>query len=155
MKRLDEIVGTVEGVNGTKGEFEFHLTLREVKHVRRCLRHYCHIHPPIKKGDTLQSDLLKKFLMFGKRKGRQGAGLKKKLRERSKYVCNVEGCNVRNNLIADHIIPLSEGGADSINNLQWLCKKHNEEKNLMWRIAIKEKELDVLRNELNILRRSK
>ena len=41
------------------------------------------------------------------------------------YVCNHPDCEEREFLTVDHIYPLSRGGGDEIDNLQFLCKAHN------------------------------
>lgn len=37
-------------------------------------------------------------------------------------------CGACYDLTIDHILPISRGGRTTINNLQLLCKRHNEEK---------------------------
>lgn len=41
--------------------------------------------------------------------------------------CVVPGCS-RTDLTRDHIVPLSRGGTDYINNIQPLCRSHNSKK---------------------------
>ena len=41
------------------------------------------------------------------------------------YKCSYQGCDSKENLHIDHILPLSKGGTDEIKNLQFLCGKHN------------------------------
>jgi len=45
-----------------------------------------------------------------------------------KYVCSSPECLADSNLHVDHIIPLSKGGADDVENLQFLCRRHNSKK---------------------------
>jgi len=44
------------------------------------------------------------------------------------YVCSHSGCEEREFLTADHIYPLSKGGGDNVDNLQFMCGIHNSEK---------------------------
>lgn len=47
----------------------------------------------------------------------------------SEYICNHPGCEIDEDLTIDHIYPLSRGGDDSVENLQFLCRSHNSSKN--------------------------
>lgn len=44
------------------------------------------------------------------------------------YVCTVANCKENQDLTIDHIVPLSKGGTDNLNNLQFMCKWHNSSK---------------------------
>lgn len=44
------------------------------------------------------------------------------------YVCASRGCGVTEELTIDHVFPLSRGGLDELNNLQFLCRTHNSRK---------------------------
>ena len=44
------------------------------------------------------------------------------------YICSHPQCGEMRSLHVDHIFPLSKGGGDELNNLQFLCHKHNSEK---------------------------
>jgi 5-methylcytosine-specific restriction endonuclease McrA len=46
--------------------------------------------------------------------------------ERDGYQC--ARCGSQDNLTIDHIVPLSKGGSDDLDNLQLLCKTHNSSK---------------------------
>lgn len=46
--------------------------------------------------------------------------------ERDGYRCSE--CGAHQDLTIDHIIPLSRGGDDSLDNLRWLCRSHNSQK---------------------------
>lgn len=50
----------------------------------------------------------------------------KKLMIKYKFQC--VHCNCKENLTIDHIIPVSKGGKDDIENLQILCKSCNSKK---------------------------
>ena len=50
--------------------------------------------------------------------------------KRDKGMCQFPGCDKKDNLHFDHIIPISKGGTSiSIKNIQLMCAKHNLEKN--------------------------
>jgi len=44
------------------------------------------------------------------------------------YICTVEGCEISKELTVDHVIPLSKGGSDKVENLQFMCLSHNSSK---------------------------
>jgi len=44
------------------------------------------------------------------------------------YVCAIDGCPVSEDLTIDHVLALSRGGADELENLRFLCQPHNSEK---------------------------
>lgn len=44
------------------------------------------------------------------------------------YICKAEGCGISEALTLDHIEPLSRGGSDDLENLQFLCRSHNSQK---------------------------
>lgn len=48
--------------------------------------------------------------------------------DRDGYVCKHPGCDSQDELTIDHIIPLSRGGTDELDNLRLLCRRHNAEK---------------------------
>lgn len=45
-----------------------------------------------------------------------------------KYVCAASECSITDDLTIDHVIPLSRGGSDDLENLQFLCRPHNSTK---------------------------
>jgi len=45
---------------------------------------------------------------------------------RDGYKCRV--CQTTDQLTIDHIVPVSKGGNDDLDNLQWLCQSHNSQK---------------------------
>ena len=45
------------------------------------------------------------------------------------YVCVFEDCMEDEDLTVDHKIPLSRGGGDELENLQFMCRSHNSQKN--------------------------
>jgi 5-methylcytosine-specific restriction endonuclease McrA len=44
------------------------------------------------------------------------------------YVCAEAACGVHVGLTVDHVIPLSRGGTDELQNLRFLCRSHNSKK---------------------------
>lgn len=44
------------------------------------------------------------------------------------YVCAQPNCGRRADLTIDHITPLSRGGVDDVENLQFMCRSHNSQK---------------------------
>lgn len=52
--------------------------------------------------------------------------VRRKVMERDKYRCLK--CGTHKDLQVDHIVPVTKGGADDIDNLQTLCRKCNYEK---------------------------
>jgi hypothetical protein len=44
------------------------------------------------------------------------------------YCCAESGCPVTTDLTIDHIVPLSRGGTDDLDNLRFLCRPHNSAK---------------------------
>lgn len=54
--------------------------------------------------------------------------LKTLLSERDGMICLWPGCKCTENLVIDHIVPLSKNGSDELGNLQLLCARHNSMK---------------------------
>jgi len=46
----------------------------------------------------------------------------------TQYFCAVTGCEECVDLTIDHIVPLSKGGSDDLENLQFMCRPHNSSK---------------------------
>ncbi|WP_428409623.1 HNH endonuclease [Hyphococcus sp.] len=44
------------------------------------------------------------------------------------YVCYHDDCSVHVDLTIDHIVPLSHGGTDELNNLRFACRRHNSQR---------------------------
>ena len=44
------------------------------------------------------------------------------------YVCAHPDCTSQEDLTIDHIVPVSRGGTDELDNLRFLCRKHNSMK---------------------------
>ena len=145
MQNKDENIGKVEGLNGSNMRFDFDLSLREVKHIRRCLKQYEHINPPFN-DDGLQQGLVDKFMKFGRRKGRRKIFLSP-----TGAVCSWPGCKEHKNLTKDHVTPLSADGTNKIDNIKWLCVRHHEMKNLQHRIIIKEEQIKVFKKKFKEL----
>jgi len=47
---------------------------------------------------------------------------------RDGYVCSQADCEVLTDLTIDHVVPVSKGGTDALENLRWLCRPHNSTK---------------------------
>jgi len=64
-----------------------------------------------------------------KKKRRQITGYKKTFEEvKMRYNFRCCNCQTDKNLTLDHIIPVSKGGGDNIDNLQVLCRSCNSKK---------------------------
>lgn len=76
-------------------------------------------------------DEIKHRLYKNKRKVRS-CYLPKQIRQeilrKYKFTCQNNTCNAKENLTIDHIIPVSKGGTDAIENLTILCKSCNSRK---------------------------
>lgn len=46
----------------------------------------------------------------------------------TEYACAYPECDADEGLTVDHILPLSQGGSDDLENLQFLCRSHNSQK---------------------------
>ena len=55
--------------------------------------------------------------------------LRRLAREALDYRC--QGCGTEGSLQLDHIVPVTEGGADTLENLQWLCPECHRQKTLV------------------------
>ena len=51
---------------------------------------------------------------------------KRAVRKRAKNSCHYPGCNSKYGLEIDHIHPVSAGGKGNLENLQLLCREHNQ-----------------------------
>lgn len=47
---------------------------------------------------------------------------------RDGYKCAHHHCTSQDDLTIDHIMPVSKGGTDDLDNLRFLCRQHNSEK---------------------------
>lgn len=54
--------------------------------------------------------------------------LRRLAREALDYRC--QDCGGEGSLQLDHIVPVAEGGADTLDNLQWLCPECHRQKTL-------------------------
>ena len=61
------------------------------------------------------------------RKGDFSPHIKKLVRERANWTCELPGCDA-SAIDVDHIIPLWRGGTNTLDNAQLLCKKHHAAK---------------------------
>ena len=59
---------------------------------------------------------------------KKGTLLRAMLENGVQYICNIDGCSKTNDLHIDHRLAIANGGDNSIENLQFLCEKHNLEK---------------------------
>lgn len=79
------------------------------------------------------ADLAKRDQWKGSGKGRGGRPWRRKRDEVKKRASGLCELCIRNGLLTpggfcDHIVPLAQGGSDSILNLQWLCKPCHDAK---------------------------
>jgi len=146
-RELDDNIAIVKGHDAKRNNVEFDLSLREIKHIRRCALLYLKIHPELN-DDELEKNLSyiihKKFRMFGSEKRRIN---NKKKMEGVPYVCSHKNCKVNKNLEIDHIIPLSAEGGNLKENLRYLCKNHHRIKEIKYILKRKELEVKKLKNE--------
>lgn len=63
----------------------------------------------------------------GRTATREWQRLRREAREQLPFCCAVCGITPHGGarLELDHIVPLAEGGANEISNLQWLCSRHH------------------------------
>ena len=61
------------------------------------------------------------------RKGDFSKSVKKLVRERANWVCELPGCDA-SAIDVDHKKPLWQGGTNTLDNAQLLCKKHHAAK---------------------------
>lgn len=61
------------------------------------------------------------------RKGDFSTHVKKLVRERANWTCELPGCD-RSAIDVDHKRPLWQGGTNALDNAQLLCKKHHDAK---------------------------
>lgn len=54
--------------------------------------------------------------------------LKLALIDRDGLICSEPGCKEYKDITIDHIIPVSKGGTDDLENLRFLCRSHNTQK---------------------------
>lgn len=136
-----ENIGKVNGINGKLETFEFTLNLKEVKHIRRCLYLYDRIHPKLDEYVYhVDEELLKKFMMFGKR-DRRSNGSESQLAFKLNTEAKCINCGGTKRLTIDHIIPLRDGGTHAQNNLQYLCVGCHVIKNYTEMLEVKKKEI--------------
>lgn len=140
---LEDKLGEVTGINAIGENINFDLSLKDVKHIRRCLKFFDHIRPSIEKEEDLTQEIIDKFMLFGKRKRKIPTKSRTLFRNKKRKKC--AECDETEELEIDHIVRLSQGGSNKSSNLQFLCWKHHSLKHLVWRIEIKEKELLVLK----------
>ena len=145
--RLDKVTGNVMGINGEGKEVSFELSVRDIKHIRRCLKFYDYTFPSPK---TEKNELIGNFERFGRR----NSGRSNRVVIRNKLMIDKGGkcalCGTTERVTTDHILPLSQGGTNRKSNLQLLCIKHHNEKNLKMRIRMKQEELVYLENKLKV-----
>ena len=139
---MDEVMATVKGFNSHKNPVKFNITRREIKHIRRCVELYLHIHPNLKKPKNLSEVIYHKFIKFGKMKRR--IHIKDKMKGKP-YVCSHKGCKIKKNLTIDHIRPLSADGSNKSKNLRWLCSEHHQTREIDY--ILKRKRLEVKKLE--------
>lgn len=148
MKVPTNNIAKIKGVNGSNKEFSFSLDLREVKHIRRSLKLYQRIHPD---EDDMTKNLINKWMMFGRRKGRSRKS-SHSFMDNTEKKCTYEGCDKKTGLTVDHIIPLSAGGTSSHANLRILCRRHHDIVSYEYILERKKEEVRILKNKIEDLR---
>lgn len=148
---IDRLQIAVCGLN-TELEFtSFYLTLREVKHIRRCLEFYSLFHPnlPVHEGDNFSEALYSRFRLFGKVSLRGGSHSRRSHLKRLGQQCSYQGCPERDALTIDHIRPIMHGG-NGPDNLQLLCPKHHLLKELRSILFFKELEVAEIKRKIEL-----
>ena len=158
MKKLniDEQNISVSGKSSGQKKVDIKISLREVKHIRRCMDLYSRMHPQldIHSGDDFSEMIYSKFTNFGRISGRMSTKGKKNKLKQLGSVCQFKGCNEREKLTIDHIRPISVGG-NGIENLQLLCPQHHLLKEIKSILFFKELEVDKLKEKIELIKEGK
>lgn len=152
MNRGEEFGEHIAEVRGIGSDIDFKLRKKEIKHIRRCIRHYSLSHdrdyPNVKKvkWDDLSSRIYLKFLKFGRLKTQISMEKKKAILKDFERKCSNEGCEEKENLTIAHIIPMASGmNKNNKGNVRLLCPKHHlifDLKQILWRKGLEIEKLE-------------